>query len=456
VLAVACGGGGSADDRQAVLDLLGATCADEPSAIYDVALPAAAVKGDVLGCAYDRKISVAEMQAHFQGTVPPITTAVYKLRLAYVTERGPGERQITSAALFVPEVRRGDPPPLVVAGHGSVGLADACAPSREDPQGFLTDFRTQIYTLAGDGWVVLAPDFPGLGTAGPTTWQLSLDEGHALLDGTRAARRLARAGFFSEKNAIVGHSNGGHAALSAQAFAADYGTEGSVEAVLVWAPLWISNGAWGALTTPLAASLVTPAFMSMTLMYFYGHGMALDGGTDGVFLADQQDAIASLLEGGCWQRVTRAETGPPSIGISTGPDGFVSEFITEVGTCALSGTSCDSPTAMTWRARWAADRPPPDPAIPIVLWQGAADDFLTPAFQQCGIDRLVGQGADLTLCVSAQGDHGSVMPRSAEWVHQYLAARLLAGPEPAACIGAFDPPVACGAPLPNSVDPDDP
>lgn len=455
-------------DRDAAIAALGATaCDDSPESVYEaVEAPAswsAADRGKLVKCAFDRKVSLEEMKAHYAEEsvpAPSLTTGAYKLRVAYWTERDEGEPVLTTGALYVPETRRAEPSPLVVAGHGSVGVADKCAPSREDADGFTRDFRTQIYTLAGDGWVVLTPDFPGLGTPGAATWMYSVDEGHAMLDATRAARQIAKEGFFSDKNAIVGHSNGGHAALSAQSYAKAYGSEGSVDAVVVWAPFWLSNGAWGALVTPVGNSLITPAFLAMSMMYFHGHLDAYEGADSATaaFLEEKRQTIGDFLEGGCWQDVAReGDKGPESIGLEKGTDAFLPSYTGEVGQCGFNG-KCDTELAKTWKARWAADRPAPDPTIPIALWHGKKDDFLTPGFQMCGIERLTGQSADLTVCFSEEGDHSSVITLEADWARSYLAAKLLGGAEPGACAGleTFDPPLTCTAPIPNSTDPTEP
>lgn len=454
-------------DRDAALAALGAKACDDPlDSIYDAVDPPAAWtpanRGDIAKCAFDRRVSAEEMTAHFKDEglpEPPITTGAYKFRIAYWTERDAGQPLLTSAALYLPEKLRADPSPLVVAGHGSVGLADKCAPSREDPDGFHRDFRTQVYTFAGDGWALLAPDFPGLGTPGATSWMHSVDEGHAMLDGTRAARKLAKQGLFSDKNAIVGHSNGGHAALSAQSFAKTYGSEGTIDAVVVFAPFWLSNGAWGALITKIGNALITPAFLSMSMQYFYGHLDAYEGKDHAgdAFLPDKRQAITDFLEGGCWQNVAHEDSGPGDLGLTKGSDAFTADFTDTVGTCGFNGT-CDADIAKTWKERWAKDRPAPDPDIPIVLWHGKKDDFLTPGFQMCGIDRLKGQSADLTVCIDEEGDHSSLIPASAGWVTAYLEQNMLGGASPGTCKGleVFDPPLECSAPIPNSTDPNEP
>lgn len=454
-------------DRDTALALLGAAACDDPlDTFYDAATPPApwdaSMRGTVIRCAFDRKVTAAEMTQHYATSMLPaaeVSTDAYKFRLAYWTERAEGQPELTTAALYLPVERRADPSPLIVAGHGSVGIADKCAPSREDPDGFLTDFRTQVYAFAGDGWPVLAPDFPGLGTPGAATWMYSPDEGHAMLDATRAARKLAKEGFFSDKNVLMGHSNGGHAALSAQSYAKAYGSEGTIEATVVFAPFWLSNGAWGALITQVGDQLVTPAFLSMSMQYFYGHLAAYEGEDHAVdaFLPEKGPTIGDFLENGCWQNVAHEDHGPGDLGIKVGSDAFIKDYTGAVGQCGLANV-CSAALATTWKQRWAVDRPPPDPSIPIVLWHGQQDTFLTPGFEKCGIDRLQGQGADLTVCIDPTGDHSSVIPEGAAWVRAYLESKLLGGTAPEACkgLGVFNPPLTCTAPIPNSTDPNEP
>ncbi len=458
--------GSTGDPLDAILERLAVPCDDALADVYVAAPPARwspELRGSIAGCAYDREVSVDEMSAHFAAHPelpdPGLATAAHKLVLSYWTEREPGQPVLTSAALYVPEVRRADPSPLLVLGHGSVGIGDRCAPSREDDEGFDKDWKALAYPFAGDGWVVIMPDFPGLGTEGPGTWMLSLDEGHAILDATRAARRLFEPGTFTDGNALVGLSNGGHATLSAQAMLGDYGAEGEVVANVLYSPFWLSNAAWGALISPVGETLLNPTFMSMTLQYFYGHGYAYDGpdGALAPLLPEQADAVAALLEGECWGDVTGEALGPPSLGILIGEDAFTAAMVDEVGTCAVL-EQCDTPLGLAWRERWAADRPTPSPEVPIVYWMGGADDFLSPGFQQCGIDRLVANGADLTLCVDPEGGHSEVTTRTAGWVRQYLESVLLGGAAPEACAGVegLGRPLMCSLPIINSTDPADP
>jgi pimeloyl-ACP methyl ester carboxylesterase len=420
------------------------------------------MRGTIVRCAYERVVPVAEMTAEmvkYDRVDPGFTTDIHKIRISYWTERLEGDPILTSGVLYIPETMRGTPAPLVVLGHGSVGVADKCAPSAETADGFERDWKSLAYSVAGDGWLVVMPDFPGLGTEGPAAWMFSPDEGHSLLDATRAVRILGP-DVVGTRNAIVGHSMGGHAALSASAAYAQYGAAGTVEGMVVFSGFWLSNGAWAALVADAGISLLNSTFYALTLMYHYGHSAAYDGVDNAtqLFLPEKSDAIVALLEGKCWEQVTSDAGGTPAIGLQVGSDAFPRDFIDDAGDCAFNNDFCDGPHAQTWRERWVADRPTADTSIPMVHWVGQLDDFITPGFQQCGFERLAAQGAQQTMCVDEVGNHSDLVTRNAGWVRQYLASILLDEAAPDACTGldVIVPPPTCTLPIPNTESPLDP
>ncbi|MCC6647577.1 MAG: hypothetical protein IT374_18655 [Polyangiaceae bacterium] len=475
---------GTPETKATALAHLTVKCADSVDAsFYDAAPPpspwTSANRGDLVRCAYDRLVTKQEMDAHFADNSlpdPDVQVGAHKIRVVYWTERAPGEPLLTSGSLYLPELNVAANPPLLAVGHGTVGIADKCAPSREDAAGYHLDWRSETYSLVGHGWPAIVPDFPGIGTPGVGTWMMALDEGHALLDGTRLARKMSGA-YFSSKNLLVGHSNGGHAALAAQSYAASYGAGGTIEGALVYAGYWLNNGAWGALLTPAGGLFATDGTMSFGMMYTYGHLAAYEGeaaamdafsktagagGAGGAGGAPtgmaRWTAARDFLENSCWQDMLAPATAPSSFGVMKGPDLFTSEYQTEVGNCGLTDApaSCSSPLAAKWRARWVADRPDPDPSIPVVWWQGAKDTTIAPNRARCGVDRLKAFGADLTVCGDASADHQSIVSAPTAWVRAYLAHRLLDGPAPPACADGVVDAVTCSVPPPNPLTPSSP
>lgn len=114
--------------------------------------------------------------------------------------------------------------PVVSWAHGTTGIADVCAPSRgatDRPSNpYVVNFRRQVSQWLAQGWAVVQTDYQGLGTAGMHHYLVGPAEGRGVLDIVAAARDLDdRVG---RRFAIVGHSQGGHAALWAASLAGSY------------------------------------------------------------------------------------------------------------------------------------------------------------------------------------------------------------------------------------------
>jgi hypothetical protein len=121
--------------------------------------------------------------------------------------------------------------PVVVWGHGSVGLADRCAPSRG---GVKDAFGGPVASLLQQGVVFAATDYQGLGTPGPARFAIGVSAGRAVLDAARAARGLDTGA--GGRVVLHGHSEGGHAVLWAAELAPTYASELQVVGVAASAP----------------------------------------------------------------------------------------------------------------------------------------------------------------------------------------------------------------------------
>jgi dienelactone hydrolase len=105
--------------------------------------------------------------------------------------------------------------PVITWDHGTTGIADVCAPSRDTTDNPAHGYTAYIYPLLNRwlkaGYAVVRTDYQGLGTAGVHQYLVGTAEGRSTLDIVRAARKLS--GHVSNRFAISGHSQGGHAAL---------------------------------------------------------------------------------------------------------------------------------------------------------------------------------------------------------------------------------------------------
>lgn len=108
--------------------------------------------------------------------------------------------------------------PIVVWAHGTTGVADICAPSKA---ALADSTKDLISKLLAAGYVVVAPDYEGLGTPGIHPFLNVKSEAFSITDAVVATRNyLSQRNLLTSKKWLtVGHSQGGHAALSAAQYA---------------------------------------------------------------------------------------------------------------------------------------------------------------------------------------------------------------------------------------------
>jgi fermentation-respiration switch protein FrsA (DUF1100 family) len=133
---------------------------------------------------------------------------------------------------------------VVTWAHGTTGLADVCAPSKQPDIasgasgvgiGYPRALIPMLQTLLDAGYVVAATDYEGLGTAGLHPLVVGESEGRGVLDAARAARGV-KAAAAGSKALVFGLSQGGHSALFAGELAASYAPELRVLGVAAVAP----------------------------------------------------------------------------------------------------------------------------------------------------------------------------------------------------------------------------
>ncbi|OTG83623.1 alpha/beta hydrolase family protein [Acinetobacter sp. ANC 4648] len=109
--------------------------------------------------------------------------------------------------------------PIVAWAHGTTGVADVCAPSRNVINPAVQSMIAKFLAL---GYVVVAPDYEGLGEPGDKELHPFLNlksEGYSITDAVVATRNWL-GNKASSKWVTVGHSQGGQAALGAAQYAA--------------------------------------------------------------------------------------------------------------------------------------------------------------------------------------------------------------------------------------------
>jgi uncharacterized membrane protein HdeD (DUF308 family) len=169
------------------------------------------------------------LKAHeYTGSVPPGSRA---WRILYVTSRDDRSPAVASALVVVP-ANSGPQTPVIAWAHGTTGIARGCAPSLN--KSFDT-YGSPPTDAIDNGWAVVAPDYIGLGTEGPSPYLIGQGEGRAVLDAVRAAHQIAGVEL-SPQTAVWGHSQGGHAALWTGILAGSYAPELDIVGVAALAP----------------------------------------------------------------------------------------------------------------------------------------------------------------------------------------------------------------------------
>lgn len=158
----------------------------------------------------------------------PLATAK---RISYVSTTVTGATVTVTGLVLTPKRNKANR--TVVWGHGTTGLADLCAPS-DHQEVFWPEARAAIAGLLKRGWTVTAPDYQGLGPAGPHPYLVGGSEGRAMIDSVKAARRLDAA--LSTQYVVDGHSQGGQGALFAGELAPAYDGALTLRGVAAIAP----------------------------------------------------------------------------------------------------------------------------------------------------------------------------------------------------------------------------
>lgn len=175
-----------------------------------------------------------------------LPAAASSMRVIYRSTSIAGMPNVASATVFTPA---GTPPAggwkVIAWNHVTTGGADACAPSRATRLWPGTDRRNLEFerlTRSGNvlsawlrrGYVVVRPDYEGIGTPGPHPYLIGRSLARSAVDAVRAARDLVPS--TSAEYAVAGHSEGGIAALWTSHYTRQYAPELQLKATLAATP----------------------------------------------------------------------------------------------------------------------------------------------------------------------------------------------------------------------------
>lgn len=313
-----------------------------------------------------------------------------------------GKAVAVSGTLAIP---RGKAPkggwPVISWAHGTTGIADRCAPSRDGANALSSYAYPLLQRWLKAGYAVVRTDYTGLGTPGPHPFLIGKPEGYSVLDAVRAARALdTRLG---KRVVLAGHSQGGQAVLFAASLARRYVPDLNVRGTLALAP--VSHLAEQAALLP---NLKSPSGLS---------GLA-----------------AMILRG--------IDVGRPQLAVAAAlSDDAAPLYPRTLTDClgALSSSSSFGALAPADLVRQGADLRPIEAALsqlddpedlrirtPLQIQQGTADQTVFKAFTDPLVDGYRRRGIKLTYKTYEGVTHGGAVTdaHSAADATKYVRARL--------------------------------
>jgi acetyl esterase/lipase len=304
----------------------------------------------------------------------------------------------------------GTPPaggrPVVAWAHPTTGVIERCAPSQARVR---YKMIPGLQDMLARGYVVVATDYPGLGTIGPHPYLVGISEGRAVLDSVRAVQHMAGLGA-GRRFVVWGHSQGGHAALFAGLLAASYAPELQLVGVAAAAPA-------SELAALFKADIDSFGGRNLTAMTLWSWSRVYGAPIDSV-VEQQALPVVNRLASECLESLydvlVRKSTTRPLATAFLRSDDFI-----------------DQPP---WSELMARNTPGVLPAdIPVFLAQGTADEIVRPAITMDYALKLCRAGSAVILDTVAGEGHAYIGRKSATAAVAWMAGRFAGAPAPNDC-----------------------
>ena len=317
----------------------------------------------------------------------PLADARYTKLVLYSSRTPQGAKTAVSGSVSVPQ---GKPPkhgwPVISWAHGTTGVADACAPSRNSvtspARASISYIQPQLNDWLRAGYAVVQTDYQGLGTPGKHPYLIGEAEGRSVLDIVTAARQLDPK--IGKRYLISGHSQGGQSALFAAGEASTWTPKLRLRGTVAFAP-----ASHILEQVPLLPALTTPSpLTALATMILDGASTQSSAIDVNKILTDEVLAFYPLLQSQCLQQLAASnELGgiPPSHLRRSGSD------LTPVNPVLA---------AMNPLVRTAAR---------ILIAQGSADTTVFPVYTDQLKDELVKAGDQVTYNKYTGANHVGVV-----------------------------------------------
>ena len=341
--------------------------------------------------------------------VPPrgvLAGPVQAWKIAYWTRDAKGARRQVTGMVIAPANRMGGPRPVIAWAHGTWGVAQKCAPSAS------ADFYTVTPALSemiARGYTVVAPDFPGLGSAGAHPYLVGIDTGRSVLDAVRAAGAVPGASA-GKRFAVWGESQGGHAALWTGQLARSYAPGFELVGIAAAAP-----------PTDLAANLrgSTNKSVRALLTAFTAYSWGRHYGVPLTSLGNRQTQgiVTRLAQNNCVNI-----DGKPRLGTVLGI-AVVQQRLAKVDLGMLP----------PWSTFARSNSVMPRFAAPLFIAQSEADPLVAPDVTRAFAKAACRNGTRLRYLALPGGSHATSAKDSATATLDWIDARFAGTPAPSDC-----------------------
>jgi glyoxylase-like metal-dependent hydrolase (beta-lactamase superfamily II)/acetyl esterase/lipase len=321
-------------------------------------------------------------------------------RILYTTTLNDSTVAVASATVLAPIAPSTGARPVISWAHGSIGIVPKCAPSmRKNP----IDDVPGLDQIVSRGWVLVAPDYTGLGTVAPNPYLIGQGEARSSLDAVRAAHQMKELSL-DPRTVVWGHSQGGHAALWQGIIAPTYAPDANVIGVFADSP---------------------PTDMGALLTIHRGDPVEA---TVGSFVATAYSQVYSDVEFDKLVRPSAQDAARQMAGLCFDGDGMrVAEPLLEklVGSQLLANPDSDG---LGNRLR---ENDPNGPiAVPMLVVQGMADEMVSPEITGRFVQQQCLAGMSIEYITFAGLDHGTmdspgsrVGPEVVRWTQDRLENR---------------------------------
>ena len=350
-----------------------------------------------------------------------LPSASRNVLVLYHTVALDGRDRAVSGTVAVP---KGTPPrggwPVISWAHGTTGDAPACTPSLDGPDGPVHDYLGPIEPvldkLVAAGYAVVQTDYEGQGTPGVHPYLIGAAEARDTIDMVRAARQIEPQ--LSTRWVVMGHSQGGHAALFSASAASGWAPELQLLGAVAEAPGAHISAFIQSMTK---ATKPSPAFAFAALF------MQAAAASDPAVELDQvltPAALAMLPQ--TLDRCSGALYGADSWG----------------GIVPASAFRTDAVLGPLLRVAAASDAASLHLGVPVLILQGTADTTVPQGSSDALDKALCANGVTVRYELYQGLGHRPVVPASANDALDWIAARFAGGAAPSNCGAA---PVTHGA-----------